>query len=66
MEPGVLEELKSLLRRKQNVILQGAPGTGKTYAAKRLAWAMMGRKEASRIQQVQFHQSTSYDEFVYG
>ena len=66
MEPDDFEELKSLLRRKQNVILQGAPGTGKTYAAKRLAWAMMGCKDASRVQQVQFHQSTSYDDFVYG
>ena len=66
MEPAEFEELKSLLQRKQNVILQGAPGTGKTYAAKRLAWAMMGCKDASRVQQVQFHQSTSYDDFVYG
>ena len=66
MEPSDFEELKLLLKRKQNVILQGAPGTGKTYAAKRLAWAMMGCKDASRVQQVQFHQSTSYDDFVYG
>ena len=66
MEQADFEELKALLKRKQNVILQGAPGTGKTYTAKRLAWAMMGRKDASRVQQVQFHQSTSYDDFVYG
>ena len=66
MEEADFEELKALLKRKQNIILQGAPGTGKTYAAKRLAWAMMGRKDSSRVQQVQFHQSTSYDDFVYG
>lgn len=66
MRANELGELKSLLRRKKNVILQGAPGTGKTFAAKRLAWAMMGLKDSSRIQQVQFHQSSSYDDFVYG
>lgn len=66
MEKADFEELKALLKRKQNIILQGAPGTGKTYAAKRLTWAMMGRKDSSRVQQVQFHQSTSYDDFVYG
>ncbi|WEV69920.1 EVE domain-containing protein [Bifidobacterium sp. ESL0775] len=61
-----LKVLKGLLRRKHNLILQGAPGTGKTFAAKRLAYAMMGEKDESRIQSVQFHQNTSYDEFVYG
>lgn len=66
MDKEELVELKALIRRKKNVILQGAPGTGKTYTAKRLAWAMMECRDASRIQQVQFHQSTAYDDFVYG
>lgn len=61
-----LKELKGLLLRKRNLILQGAPGTGKTFAAKRLAYTIMGQKDDMRIQSVQFHQSTSYDEFVYG
>ena len=43
------EVLKSLLLRKKNVILQGAPGVGKTYAAKRLAFSMMGEKDIRRI-----------------
>ncbi|WEV66793.1 AAA family ATPase [Bifidobacterium sp. ESL0769] len=61
-----LGELKGLLERKKNVILQGAPGTGKTFAAKRLAWDMLGCKDDGHIKFVQFHQNTSYDEFVYG
>ncbi len=61
-----LFEMKELLRRKKNLILQGAPGTGKTFAAMRLAYAFMGAKDASRVQMVQFHQSTAYDDFVYG
>ena len=66
MEREDLEGLKALARVKKNVILQGAPGTGKTFAAERLAWALMGCKDRSRIEHVQFHQSTSYDEFVIG
>jgi 5-methylcytosine-specific restriction protein B len=49
--------LEALLRNKMNIILQGAPGVGKTFAAKKLAYAMMGEVDDSRIELVQFHQN---------
>ena len=58
--------LTALVQHKQNVILQGAPGVGKTFAAKRLAYALMGEKDASRIAFIQFHQSYSYEDFIMG
>ena len=61
-----LATMKRLLEHKRNLILQGAPGTGKTFCAKRLAWAMMGERDKSRIEFVQFHQNTTYDDLMAG
>ena len=61
-----IEHLQAALRRKKNLIVQGPPGVGKTYVARRLAWLQMGEQDPSRVQLVQFHQSYSYEDFIRG
>jgi len=60
------QTLKSLVIKKKNIILQGPPGVGKTFAAERLAYSIMGEKDPNRVMVVQFHQSYSYEDFVMG
>jgi len=60
------DTIKGLLLRKKNLILQGAPGVGKTFAAERLAFSIMGEKDSSRVKVIQFHQSYSYEDFIMG
>ncbi|WP_332874866.1 AAA family ATPase [Hymenobacter psoromatis] len=54
------------LRRRRALLLQGPPGTGKTFLARRLAWLLLGQKDESRIELVQFHPSYSYEDFMLG
>lgn len=56
----------SRLRSKKNVIFQGPPGVGKTYVARKIAYALMAERANERIEAVQFHQSYSYDDFIRG
>jgi len=59
---GILDALKE----KHNIILQGAPGVGKTFAAKRVAYALIGAKAENQVAMIQFHQSYSYEDFIQG
>lgn len=70
-----IENIKENLKRKKNIILQGAPGVGKTFVAKKIA-QLFCLKDAENskssysfkdhIKIIQFHQSYSYEDFIQG
>lgn len=66
MDKSKYEKLKNLLLNKKNIILQGAPGVGKTFVAKRLAYSILGEKDTSKVKMIQFHQSYGYEDFIMG
>jgi 5-methylcytosine-specific restriction protein B len=66
VDRNVFVRLVERLRHRKNMILQGPPGVGKTFFARRLAYALMGRAEKHRVGAIQFHAAYSYEDFVQG
>ena len=66
LDRAELDALLTRLETKKNLVLQGPPGTGKTWLAKRLAYALIGRRDREHICTVQFHPTLSYEDFVLG
>ena len=62
MEYKEINDIKNILEFKKQIILQGAPGTGKTYTAKIVAKEMMQSEPII----IQFHPSYTYEDFVRG
>ena len=60
------EDLQELITRKKNVILCGPPGVGKTFVAKRFAYAIIGYPAPNQVKSVQFNQNYSYEDLVRG
>lgn len=63
-----VEEKANLLRNVKNLILTGAPGTGKSFLAKQIAYLITGDNEenSTHIDFCQFHPSYDYTDFVEG
>lgn len=66
LDDDKISTILSVLNRNKNIILSGAPGVGKTFMAKRLAYLSMSSEDDSRIKMVQFHQNYSYEDFIEG
>ena len=65
LENNVYHPLSQTLLQSKNLILRGAPGTGKTYLAKEIAKELTDGNE-DQIGFVQFHPSYDYTDFVEG
>lgn len=66
LDQSKFQRILDALSSRKNLILQGPPGVGKTFIAKRLAYCLMGQQDSSCVELVQFHQSYAYENFVQG
>lgn len=73
-DTSYLNEYVTLLLENYNIVLTGAPGTGKTFLAKQIAakmvgncvWAQLSDDQMKHIRFIQFHPSYDYTDFVEG
>ena len=66
IEESQLQRILDSIALRKNLILQGPPGVGKTFIARRIAWCLIKHKDSRPVEMVQFHQSYAYEDFVQG